>query len=684
MVPETLSHTINRLVGDAEEYTSDADLVRRYAANGDQDAFAVLVRRHGPMVFGVCRRTLGHVQDAEDAFQATFVVLARRAHAVRSGEVSRFLYGVAVRVAAKARIRRMRHEASRHVLIDEPAAPDVPDPVDWLPLLDSALAQLPERDRSPILLCDLEGRSRAEAAAELAIAEGTLSSRLARSRAKLRARLLRLGIAPSVAAIAAAVAPRPVPAGIIDSTLRAGAPAGAARELAEGVLRGMFLLKTVKLLAIGLCASVLAVGAVQTTGSGADKSSPAKDSPNDSPPKGPAVRTPAKSDAERFRGAWLIESARRDGNAEDKGDFRWVGESMTFDGEKVKFIRFPGRHKLYKLDPGWDQKRIDFEFQDIPSGTEKVTQRVPGIYRFEGDKLHIVFGVVNLEDRPESFEHQAKGPPFTHIVLRRPTDSEPTELLPEEQKVLEGAWVMIALEVNGERRAITQGTKIEFKGNRFALQPPVEGPATSGEYSIDVGTSPRQIDMTFEVGPTAEWKGKVVRGIYSLERGMLVLCLDEQGKGRPTSFTDSKGMPVMIFVRAGSEPKLPPLFDPPAGPNRMRELRLERVKALKSLSDAIGELLLVGKGNVQDAIRADEELAAAELELATTKAERVKTVDALVKRLKNHEMTAQLRLTAGTINNVEAAQAKAARLKAEIELEKLKAEFEPKKSQPVK
>src|SRR5205085_5187665 len=119
------------------------------------------------------------------------------------------------------------------------------------------------------------------------------------------------------------------------------------------------------------------------------------------------ARAPAKSDAERFRGTWVVQSARRDGYPDDG---RWVGEEMTFDDKNVKFSRFPGRQKFYKIDPGWDQKRIDFEFRDVPDGTQTTTVVVPSIYRFENDKLHIVFGIVNLAERPESFTWSATGP----------------------------------------------------------------------------------------------------------------------------------------------------------------------------------------------------------------------------------------------------------------------------------
>src|SRR3954452_20356811 len=226
MGADTLARTVTRLVADG---AADADLLRRYVADRDEAAFALLVRRHGPMVFGVCRRTLGHTHDAEDAFQAVFLVLARKAHTIRPDGVGRWLYGVAVRVANKARVRRARRIGTPGELPDVPAPP-APPPADWLPLLDAALARLRDRARRPILLCALLGRSRAEAAAELGIAEGTLSSRLARARDRLRGRLARLGAALSILTLAAGLADQAggtVPPSVLESTIAVGSSAGA-------------------------------------------------------------------------------------------------------------------------------------------------------------------------------------------------------------------------------------------------------------------------------------------------------------------------------------------------------------------------------------------------------------------------------------------------------------------------
>src|SRR5688572_11858496 len=305
MVADPFARTVTRLgqlVGTGLESASDVELLRRFTAAGDGAAFAALVRRHGPMVFGVCRRTLGHQQDAEDAFQATFLVLARRAHAVRPDGVGRWLYGVAVRVANKARVRRTRRGGVPAELNEVPAPAAAP-PADWLPLLDAALSRLPDRDRWPILLCDLQGRTRAEAAAELGIGEGTLSSRLARAREKLRNKLGRLGVSLSAAGLAAGLAESAagtVPNGLIETTLAAGSSAAAARDLAEGVMRGMALLTLAKRSTVAL--GLLAAGVVLVPWAGAEQQPTPKDVPRAEAKAG--IPNP---DFGRIQGKWVVE-----------------------------------------------------------------------------------------------------------------------------------------------------------------------------------------------------------------------------------------------------------------------------------------------------------------------------------------------------------------------------------------
>jgi RNA polymerase sigma factor (sigma-70 family) len=227
------------------------------------EAFAEIVRRHGPLVLGVCRRTLGDVPDVDDAFQAVFVVLFRKADTVRPADrLGAWLYGVARKVACKARgliaRRRQREQPLGDYSID--GAP--PDPLDWLPLLDRELGLLPEKFRSAIVMCDLEGRSRRDAATRLRLSEGTLSSRLARGRALLGHRLKQRGVALSAAltAFASVSAPSSALASQTTSAVFAGA-AGAPGLLSQGVLQAMFVNKIVNILAATLVAISLTLGA---------------------------------------------------------------------------------------------------------------------------------------------------------------------------------------------------------------------------------------------------------------------------------------------------------------------------------------------------------------------------------------------------------------------------------------
>ncbi|HEX3148001.1 MAG TPA: sigma-70 family RNA polymerase sigma factor [Gemmataceae bacterium] len=666
MVADTLARTVNRLVADG--ITSDAELLHRFVATRDEIAFTQLVRRHGPMVFAVCRRSLGHVHDAEDAFQAAFLVLARKAHTIRPDSLSRWLYAVAVRVANKAR-RSRRLPAS--VEFDAIAAPPAQTAVDWIPHFDAAVAKLSDRDRGPILLCDVLGRSRAEAAAELGVGEGTLSSRLARARVKLRMKLTRLGIVPSVLTVAA-LAPESVPAALIDSTRLAGSTA--ARELAEGVIRAMAITKLTNLAAIGVCLlGTATAGIVLVPAAGAGPTPGAKDAPKQ-PPSVESTK-PARSDAERFKGAWVIESARRSGGDDVSS---WVDEEMIFDGSSVRFSRFTGRPRLYTLDPGWDQKRIDFEMQNVLSGTTKTTVRIPAIYRFEGEKLHLVLGIVDLDERPDSFEPSDKGPPFTHIVLRR-SKEQPKDPAADERKALEGAWTLVAVEQGGVRRE-TAGTNLLFKGQHLTFRPPPDRvPLTEADYSLNLEPSPRQIDMTIVAG-RPESRGLRMMGIYSRDRDVLKLRLNENTKDRPTTFDAADGPPTMYFVREGSEAKLPPAptTTPPSPPTtklpagRLHELKQERVKALEEQLKTQTERVEQGKDSMTSLFDAVHELADAEVDLATTQEAKIAALEKLLKYLREYELTMTKLYDAGQQSKQGLVRAKAARLKAEIELEKVK------------
>src|SRR5262245_53177899 len=176
----------------------DAELLARFVADRDAEAFAHLVGRHGPMVLAVCRRVLGCAHDAEDAFQATFLVLARRAAAVgRRHLLANWLYGVAYRTAREARraaAARRAKEQRAAAMRDTTVVPDGPEP-DLHEVLDRELAALPEAYRAAVVVCDLEGLSRREAAARLGWTEGAVAGRLSRGRALLARRLAGYGLA---------------------------------------------------------------------------------------------------------------------------------------------------------------------------------------------------------------------------------------------------------------------------------------------------------------------------------------------------------------------------------------------------------------------------------------------------------------------------------------------------------
>jgi RNA polymerase sigma factor (sigma-70 family) len=224
-----LNHVVTRLLrsvrhADEAEYP-DGELLDRFVKTRDEHAFQVLMRRHGPMVLGVCRRLLRNQADAEDAFQATFLVLVRKAGSISPRAlVGNWLYGVAYKAALKAlAMNRTRLVKEREALArkGQPAN----DAAQLHELLDAELSALPDVFRTPIVLCELEGRTIKEAAEHLGWPPGTVASRLARGRRRLAERLTRLGYAVPAAGLTAllaeSVAAASIPSGLQAATVHA-------------------------------------------------------------------------------------------------------------------------------------------------------------------------------------------------------------------------------------------------------------------------------------------------------------------------------------------------------------------------------------------------------------------------------------------------------------------------------
>ena len=264
----------------AAEGRTDGELLAAFRLNRDEPAFAELVRRHGPLVWGACRRILPDHADAEDAFQAAFLVLVRRAKGLsQKGTVGPWLYRVAVWTARNLRRKNARRLSRQSPLADSvPVPPTVPD---FKLDIDAALLALPERYRAPLVLCHLEGLTRREAAERLGCPEGTLSSLLARGLAKLRTKLA----GHELVLVA-------VPLLLASSTVRAACAARLAvgasvTQLMEGVLRMLWIKKATA----AMTALVVVFAAGIGVGVTVRHTSPA--AADEKPPQSGTVKPPA-------------------------------------------------------------------------------------------------------------------------------------------------------------------------------------------------------------------------------------------------------------------------------------------------------------------------------------------------------------------------------------------------------
>jgi len=364
---------------------TDGELLSRFVATRDEASFAALVRRHGPMVLSVCRRMLRHDQDAEDCFQATFMVLARKAGTVKRESVGSWLYAVAYRTSLEARAINARRR-TREKQVHEMPQPEVmpPEVQDWRPWLDQELNRLPENYRSVIVACDLEGRSRKEAARQLGIAEGTLSSRLARGRRLLAKRLAPHGLSLSGAALAAAIcegaASAQVPTALVSTTTKTAvlvaagefaAVSASSAILMKGVLKSMFVTKLKLMVSLMMVVTVLGTSGLIYRASG--QSAAPVQKPSDSKPRSELERLRHENELLKLNLEVVLEKVRAQEAEVRALRAKYEPASIGPDGKKIVTDIVIDRIKPEKFQFEWtlEKPRNKEELQQAIDALEK-------------------------------------------------------------------------------------------------------------------------------------------------------------------------------------------------------------------------------------------------------------------------------------------------------------------------
>jgi RNA polymerase sigma factor (sigma-70 family) len=499
----TVVGRLHRFAAGTPRDLSDAQLLQRFARDRDQAAFAALFERHGRLVWSVCRNRLGHEQDAEDALQATFLVLARNAGLVRKqASLGSWLHGVAYRIAMKAKREAARRRArERSAAPSEQAAP-VPEGA-WRALqaaLDEEVQNLPEKLRVPFVLCCLEGRSQPEVAEAMGWKLGTVSGRLSQARQRLRERLERRGVSLPAALTAVVLARESaraaVPAHLAEEAVAAltglggeGASIITASARLAGLVQGAspaMKLTTFKFAtALLLAAGALALGvqlitdrplAAEPAGKAPNPEAAAKDAPKDAPAKPDAQRVELKGrvlgpDGKPFRGAkvtlyrheaWPERQAATSVVTGEDGGFR-----IATDRETLKF----GITLVASGDgcgPDWE---VVYNQPDVPDFTLRLAEDEP-----------VSGQVVDLEGRPVA------GARLRLLVLSAPKEKDLAEHfhLWDIGKTKSPA-VLLAAALPENIRAVTADAEGRFRlagiGRERLATAVIEGP---GIASIDV------------------------------------------------------------------------------------------------------------------------------------------------------------------------------------------------------
>jgi RNA polymerase sigma factor (sigma-70 family) len=335
-ISQAIHQVCSKILRDGVEL-SDGQLLESFIVSRESAALEALVGRHGPMVWGVCRRILVNHHDAEDAFQAAFLVLVRKASSIRPrAMVGNWLYGVARQTALKARATTAKRRAREKQLPAgaEPIAAPADLSSDLSELLDDELTKLPDKYRSVLILCGLQGKSLKEAARRMDLPEGTVASRLARGRAMLAKRLVRHGLAVSGVSLAALQAHQSASAGVstaaLSSTIKAATATGVVSAnvgaLTKGVLKAMLLTKFMKTTAAALVIlCVLGAGVIGLAGQ----------KPKPQPPAKPSTQQAKKDKAPEQKAEQAKEAKEKDDPNIRYQDFSVSGRAVDQDGKPV-------------------------------------------------------------------------------------------------------------------------------------------------------------------------------------------------------------------------------------------------------------------------------------------------------------------------------------------------------------
>jgi RNA polymerase sigma factor (sigma-70 family) len=564
---------------------SDERLLELFIDDNDEVAFEMLLRRHGPMVYDVCRRVLRNLTDAEDAVQATYLVLVRKAGTIAPRSmVGNWLHGVAYRTALKARAavqKRQKRERQVPAFAEPEAPPEDTRLRDLQCLLDRELGRLSEKYRVPIILCDLERKSHKEAARQLGWPEGTLSVRLMRGREMLAKRLTRCGLSLSAASLVVLLSENAVsarmPGAIVSATVKAAgcitvgkaASAGLISakvvDLMKGVLRAMLItkFKTAAVVSVlgaailmggGLTAYHFAVGkelafapndAIAVEVHQDPPQQQAVTRPVEVPPNGP--ETSPQIGAAKLRGTWRVVSRESASHQTAPKEEKWIigKESIVMSQGLIGIGKPPtGRQEAtYRLwgdndDPGPVPNGINLTLSvvvDKSPDTEKTSEQQMtwrGIFGWDGDRLVLCFWqkpTLGLPRRPTVIPiTPIKEDGLLVLVLERIENATPTT---DEEK-LQGDWQMIDSVTNGEKIegeniAVLDwlmGAKFTFDGNNVTI-PMTERPL---QFRLDTSKSPKQISMRFQGNflVTKDQRTEIeLQGIYSLDGDDLKICL---------------------------------------------------------------------------------------------------------------------------------------------------------------